>query len=180
METLELDALCLCAQDYKENDKIITLYTTEKGKINVIAKGCKKPKAKLKFASSPFCFGKYYLAKRGSIYTLTGCESYEMFFSVVEDIEKYYAGCVVLEILNKMSLEDDFNPAFFTLSLRCIKDICYDDIDVKKTLFEYIHKSLLLLGYKVNAITLVDYLNYFYYSHNVKIQSLKQFLLMKE
>ena len=51
----KLNALCVRVVDYKDNDRLITLCTAEKGKILVKATGVKNPKAKLKFAASPLC-----------------------------------------------------------------------------------------------------------------------------
>lgn len=61
---MSLDGLCIRTIDYKDNDKLITLYCAEKGKITATAKGVKSAKAKLKFCASPFCFGKYQLAAK--------------------------------------------------------------------------------------------------------------------
>ena len=56
MDTFEIDAICIRSVDYLENDKSITLYGTDVGKLSMVAKGAKKPKAKLKYAASPLCF----------------------------------------------------------------------------------------------------------------------------
>ena len=58
---ISFDALCLKSIDYKDNDKIVTLYAVNKGKISIVAKGVKKQKAKLKYAVAPLCFGNYYV-----------------------------------------------------------------------------------------------------------------------
>ena len=60
------DALVLRASDYGENDKIVTLFSLQYGKISAALKGVKKAGAKLKFAAQPFCFAEYVLAKKES------------------------------------------------------------------------------------------------------------------
>jgi len=50
------DALLLRACDYGENDKIVTLLTSDRGKLSAGVKGVKKAGAKLRFAAQPFCF----------------------------------------------------------------------------------------------------------------------------
>ena len=59
---LIVNGLMLKSADYKENDKILTLLTAEKGKITAGIKGVRKAKAKLKFAAQPFCFAEYVLS----------------------------------------------------------------------------------------------------------------------
>lgn len=73
----KLNALCVRVVDYKDNDRLITLCTAEKGKILVKATGVKNPKAKLKFAASPLCFGEYIVVENKGRYTLKGCEAYD-------------------------------------------------------------------------------------------------------
>ena len=53
---VKTDAVVLKAIDYKDNDKLLTLFSPSLGKITAGIKGVKKPKAKLAFAAQPFCF----------------------------------------------------------------------------------------------------------------------------
>lgn len=80
MDIVSLDCLCLKAIDYKDNDRLVTLYASGKGRLTAVAKGCKSPKAKLKFAASPFCFGNYQLTSGKGGLVITGCDQYDGFF----------------------------------------------------------------------------------------------------
>ena len=61
----KVDALVLRSANYRDDDKILTLFTLQQGKVTAAAKGVKKAGAKLKFAAQPFCFAEYVLAKKG-------------------------------------------------------------------------------------------------------------------
>ena len=176
MEIKETDAICLKAVDYKDNDKLITLYASGLGKITVCAKGCKKPKAKLKFAASIFCFGHYYLTKKGSMYTLTGCDLIDSFYDLALDPEKFYSAAVIVEILEKMGMEDDYNNNLLVTCLKCLKEIAYGKEETKKILFIYLREILSSLGYKCNAVTFMEYYNYLLHTHGVNINSLKELI----
>ena len=76
---VKVNAIVIRAVDYKDNDRILTLYSLEKGKITAGIKGVKKAGAKLKFASEPFCFAEYILAEKNGRYTVTGASYYEIF-----------------------------------------------------------------------------------------------------
>ena len=176
MEVKEFDAICIRSVDYAENDKIITLYGTDVGKISMVAKGAKKPKAKLKYAASPLCFGHYYYSGKGTKQTLVGCDMYDSFFDIATDPEKFYAATVILEILDKMGMEDDYNKELFLVALKSIKELCYGDVQPKEYLFLVLKNLLFTLGYKCNAITLLDYYNYLHFTHSVNINSLKELI----
>ena len=50
---------------FGENDKILNVFTLEKGVISAKIKGVKKAGAKLKFASEPFCFAEFVFSVKG-------------------------------------------------------------------------------------------------------------------
>ena len=170
MEILEQEGICLRAVDYGENDKIITLYLANLGKVGVTARGCKSAKSKLKYAVSLLCFGKYYLAKKNN-FVLTGCDCIDSFFALTQDPTKYYCACALLEIVDKMSMEEDYNHKLFIETLATLNDICYKAEYPKVCLFEHLKEITLALGYEVKAITFKDYYNYFLHTHGIKINS---------
>ena len=146
---------------------------TRKG---ALAKSLLKPKAKLKYAASPLCFGHYYYSGKGGKQTLVGCDMYDSFYDISLDPEKFYTGAVILEILDKMGMENDYNNDLFVLAIKGIKDIAYTDVDPKAYLFGHISKLMEALGYECKAITLLDYYNYFHFTHSVNINSLKELI----
>ena len=98
---IKTEGIVLQSMDYKDNDKLLTLFSPTLGKILVGARGVKKPKAKLSFAVQPFCFAEYILAEKGGRYTLTGAYQYESFFSLRLDIVRFYAAIAAFLFLYK-------------------------------------------------------------------------------
>ncbi len=176
MDVVSLDGLCIRTTDYRDNDKLITLYCAEKGKITATAKGVKSARAKLKFCASPFCFGKYQLAAKNGRYTVAGCDVYDGFFSLTADIEKYYCGGCVLEVLDKTTAEGDFIGALFTAALRALRDLCYGDGEGKEILAEFLSAAVSALGFGEKKMTLADFYRYFCSSLGVKLNSLYELL----
>ena len=62
---IKVDALVLRTADFGENDKMLTLFSLQRGKLSAAAKGVRKAGAKLRFAAQPFCFAEYVLAEKG-------------------------------------------------------------------------------------------------------------------
>lgn len=176
MDIVSLDGLCIRTTDYRDNDKLITLYCAEKGKITATAKGVKSAKAKLKFCASPFCFGKYQLAAKNGRYTVTGCDVYDGFFSLTSDIESYYCGGSVLEVLDKTTAEGDFIGTLFTAALRALKTLCYDDADARETLRVFLKDAVAALGFGEKDMSLAEFSRYFYSSLGVRLNSLNELL----
>lgn len=145
---IEVDALCLRCLDYGENDAILTLCAMGRGKISVSAKGIKKPKARLKFAASPFCFARYSLAVKGDKFILTGCETHDIFFDIYAKLDAFYAGFCVLEILDKCVL-DEAEDALLSDAVRAINALCYSDADAGRVLSEFFYKTICEGGFSL-------------------------------
>ncbi|MEG2456501.1 MAG: DNA repair protein RecO [Clostridia bacterium] len=148
----KLNALCVRTVDYKDNDRLITLCTVEKGKILAKATGCKTPKAKLKYAASPLCFGEYDLLESNGRYILKGCECYDNFSALSNDLIRYYAGFSVLECLDKLAKENDFETCR-DLTLQgtyTLKELAYTDNSPYKTMVDFFIKILKIIGYELN------------------------------
>lgn len=176
LDIVSLDGLCIRTTDYKDNDKLITLYCAEKGKITATAKGVKSAKAKLKFCASPFCFGKYQLAAKNGRYTVAGCDVYDGFFSLTADIESYYCGGCVLEVLDKTTADGDFIGTLFTSALRTLKDLCYGEGDSREILRGFLKEAVSALGFGERDMSLAEFSRYFYSSLGVKLNSLSELL----
>ena len=59
----KMSGIVLSAVSVGENDKILNIFTLEKGVVSAKIKGVKKAGAKLKFASEPFCFAEFIFDK---------------------------------------------------------------------------------------------------------------------
>lgn len=60
------DALVIKATDYKENDKLLNLFTPSRGKLTAGIRGVRKPKAKLAFAAQPSVLRNMFSRRKGA------------------------------------------------------------------------------------------------------------------
>ncbi|MCD7728417.1 MAG: DNA repair protein RecO [Clostridia bacterium] len=142
---LKVNALMIRAVDYGENDKILTLFSAENGKISAGIKGVKKAGAKLKFAAQPFCFAEYILSAKGGRYTVINASESESFYDLRCDINKFYAASSLCEAVSVLTFEEDAAPELFTLSLKTLSDMCTGDEGF--ALVSFLSRALALSGY---------------------------------
>ena len=145
---IKVNALVVRAVDYKDNDKILTLYSLEKGKITAGIKGVKKSGAKLKFASEPFCFAEFILAKKGERYTVTNATYIDSFYNLRTSLEKYYLSAVILDTVNALIEQDSSDILLFNLILNAVKGICYSDNE-RAILCKYLYSLCEINGYGI-------------------------------
>lgn len=143
-------AITLTANDYRENDKILTLYSLELGKIGVTARGIKKPTAKLRFAQEPFCLGSYELAERGGNYTLKTCVQDNSFFALREDIQRFVAGCVITESIAKLEPYEQPDQQLFVCILKHLVALQLEDVNPLLVAVHYLLDFLSRSGYSLD------------------------------
>ncbi len=146
---IKVNALVTRAIDYKDNDKILTLYSLEKGKITVNIKGVKKPKAKLKFASEPFCFAEFILAEKSGRYTVINATYLDSFYNLRLDLNKYYLSACVSDVVNNLIEEGIADAYLFSSIITTVKNICYQGGE-KLSLAFFLYKIAEYLGYGIN------------------------------
>jgi DNA repair protein RecO (recombination protein O) len=148
LEQFKANAVALKAASLGENDRVLTLFTYERGLISARIKGVKKAQAKLKFAQEPFCFGEYMLYEGRGGYTVTGCVPIDLFYDLRADIERYAAGCVMLEYCAASLQEESPDPALFKLLLSCLSALCYGGAPDENALLYFLINALAVAGYR--------------------------------
>ena len=136
-EELKTKAIVVRAVPYHETDMIVTLVSPEYGKLTATARGCLKPKAKLRYAAEPMNFGDYLLGGKNGRYIIADCSQIESFSSVTTDIDRYYAASLTLEVLAKLTL-DQPEPALFVDALSTLHDLAYSDKDTDEVVTDFL------------------------------------------
>ena len=147
---VKTEAIVLQAIDYKDNDKLLTLFSPVLGKITAGIRGVKKPKARLAFASQPFCFAEYILAEKGGRYTVTGAYLHESFFELRTDFTRFYGACAGAEICRVLAQENDRHDSLFIGFIECLKSLCLSGEDEAESLVTFMLVALRESGYPID------------------------------
>ncbi len=143
--------IVLNTTDYKENDKILTILTFGSGKIQVLARGVRKSNSKFKAFCQPFCFAEFELVKGNINYILTGVNCIDTFFDLTIDYDKFFYAIGVVELLDKICVENQDYDNLIIKAISCIKDICYSNSSPKLLICKFIVYLLSIEGF--NFIT---------------------------
>jgi DNA repair protein RecO (recombination protein O) len=126
MPSTKVKGVVLGGVNVKEKDKLVYVYTLEKGKISVSMRGVRGDKAKLKSAKEPFSFCEFVLEEGRSGYTVTSAEVIDNFYALTKDLSKFYEGSAILDVVSKVGLSP--NPMLFIELVKALKTICYDNV----------------------------------------------------
>ena len=143
----KVNGVVLRAVDYNDNDKMLTLFTLEKGVLGAKIKGVKKAGAKLKFAAEPFCFAEYVLSETGERATVTEVTQIDSFYNLRLDLFKYYSATAIVEFINKALYKNEVFEQMFYLTVNTFKMLAYTDADAITALLNFFlnFKSLIIL-----------------------------------
>ena len=147
---IKTEAIVLQAIDYKDNDKLLTLFSPTLGKLTAGIRGVKKPKARLNFAAQPFCFAEYILAEKGERYTVTNAYLHESFFELRTDIVRFYAACAAAEVCRVLTVENERYDGLFIAFIECLKSLCLSGEDAAEALIAFLLIALRESGYPLN------------------------------
>ena len=136
----------LRGRDYGEGHRLVTLFTREKGKVLAVAKGIRKPRAKLASALQHFILGEMQLAVGRRFDVITQVHVLEAFYGLRTRIETFTYASYFAELFDEALEERQAHPAVFNLFGDALHRLIQDDqVDL---LARYVEISLIaLLGY---------------------------------
>lgn len=107
MNNFVTDAINLKAYNLSEADKIIVMYSKEKGLIRGVAKGVKKPKSKLGARMDLLVANKLMLYKGKNLDRICQAEALNTFHKTRQNMDKIFYSMYVTEVVNNFGVEDD-------------------------------------------------------------------------
>ncbi|MDD3237275.1 MAG: DNA repair protein RecO [Candidatus Gastranaerophilales bacterium] len=103
------DAINLRSYNLSEADKIVVMYSKEKGLIKGVAKGTKKPTSKLGARMDMLVANKLMLHKGKNLDTICQAEALNTFLNLRQDMDKLFYSMYCSEIVNNFGIENDPN-----------------------------------------------------------------------
>lgn len=149
MEEIKLKGIVIKSSDYKDSDKIVTIFSAENGIIHARARGVKKAKAKLSFAVQPFAFVEFILAKSGDFYTIINANSLDQFYDITSDFDSFIFLTACLELCSKTIKENDDSHDMFILLLNAMKAVNYEKISPMQIFIKFMLEALRILGFSI-------------------------------
>ena len=98
MATYSVHAVNLSTFTLGETDKIVTMFSAERGLVRAVAKGARKPGAKIAGRSEPLYVNKLLLAKGRNLDIITQVEGIASFSSLRKDLDKLAYGLYHAEL----------------------------------------------------------------------------------
>jgi DNA repair protein RecO (recombination protein O) len=112
--TWKTEAIVLRSLRYGEADRIVHLYTLERGRVGAIAKGVRKTRSRFGARLEPLSHAELLLHEsRGDLHTVTGAELVRSHDPSRVDAYRLAVGHIGLEAMLKLFVEQEANAAAF-------------------------------------------------------------------
>lgn len=144
MRYWKTEGVVLKNRDYKEADKLLTIYTPE-GKVSAIAKGVRKLKSKMRGGIQLFTHSQFVLYRGRSLATVTQCEVLHPFTALRNDLNRFAYAAYMAELTTELVPEGEPNKELFYLLLTCLHLLQNYPPGLVTRLFEI--RIINLLGY---------------------------------
>lgn len=150
MSSKNHDALVIKSINYKDSDKIYTLFVRDLGKISSKAKGVRKFSSKRMSSLDTLNYIRIGLYGNNEIRTITETKLIHSFSGIKSNLNKLKSAYYMIEIVNKALYESPESETIFDLLLKCLKrleETNYLDTRIEN-FFEY--QFLAMSGYNLN------------------------------
>ena len=141
-------ALVLRTVDYKESDRILTLLTSEQGKLTASARGCRKKGSLIAAGCQLLCWSEMVLYDYKNRWLVKETSTERQFEGVRTDIEKLALACYFAEVTEALAIEGLPCPELLSLILNSLHALDKLDKPLKQVKAAFELKALCVAGYE--------------------------------
>ena len=141
------EGIILRRTDFGEADRLLTVFTPERGKLKLIAKGARKPTSRKSGHVELFSHGQFLVAVGRELDILTQAETLEPYLPLREDLLRTTYAYYVAELADAFTAERDENRPLFELLKDAFGWLCEADDLLLAARYYELH-LLGLVGYQ--------------------------------
>ena len=127
MVQTENTAIVLRHVNYRDNDRMVTLFSPSRGRIDAVIRNCRKPKSHNLNAGELFALGDYMLYENGGRVTVTSVHLIETFFPLRQDYDRLTCGVYLLNLTEAVIEPEQERQELFMLLLHTLSRLTFSD-----------------------------------------------------
>ena len=153
MSVLLTEGIVTRYTNYRDYDRILSVFTINHGRIDATARACRKANSKLLPSAQPFVFGEYELIQRNGFYTVHACDIRETFYPLRENYMRFAYASAMLQLAHNAVQMEEPNRDLFFLLYHALSYICYTDMNPKDLFCCYLVRYLASIGFAPTIVT---------------------------
>lgn len=149
-------AVVLARHDFRENDQIISLYTAERGKLEVLARGVKKIISKNSAYLEPCFLVDAEIVPGKEIIHLIKAQPINLFKNIRADFSKIYLAGYLMKLLDRLLKPEDTDKRIFQLTVSFLEYLDQTNLVHPLLLDAFLLKLFSLLGFDISEVENID------------------------
>ena len=109
--------------DYKDADKLASIFTLERGLITAKFTGVRRDKAKMKGVAQPFTLAEFSIVNKSNMRSIISADIIDNFQKLMLDYNKTMSGYIVLDMIRSILPAEKREEDIFLLTVSALKDI---------------------------------------------------------
>ncbi|MBU3159132.1 DNA repair protein RecO [Clostridium frigoris] len=150
LSIIKTRAIVIKTQEFKENDKLVWLFTEDFGKITAIAKGARKSKSRYISSTLPCCYGEFVLFKGRNLYTINEVTIIDSFQQLLRDLDTITYASYFNELIDITLENDEVHKELFKDLVTAFYFIKNDVMDIEILARAFEIRILKATGYELN------------------------------
>lgn len=145
--------LVLSEANSGDYDKVITILTSNMGKVTAFAKGSRRPKSVLLAPTQVFSFSNFVLYEGNTMFYINSADIVDVFYNIRFDYSKMEIGFKILKILKAVSPENVEVYNYLKLGVLTLNYLAKSDKDPEFVYHIFIARLLYEMGLGLNILS---------------------------
>ncbi|MEN6481049.1 MAG: DNA repair protein RecO [Anaerolineaceae bacterium] len=153
--SIRVEGVVLRHSEFGEADRLLTVFTRERGKLKVVAKGVRKMRSRKAGHLEPFMRTSMQLAYGRDLWVVTQVETVDAFQPIREDLLRTGYASYVIELLDRFTFEEGAYQSLYQLLIDTLHRLS-EQTDGFLTVRYYEIRLLDYIGYRPELFQCVD------------------------
>lgn len=133
--------------NYGDYDRMVTLLTPGRGRLEAVARGCRRSKSPIVNATELFTSGEFSVFEKNGRNAIEQCQISDSYFPLRTDYERLTHAVYWLKLLDAVSVSDEPAEGIFHLTLRALAHLTYSGLP----------PALLTMAFEMHLMALEGY-----------------------
>jgi len=148
MGMYRVEALVLRTREFGEADRLVTLYSRERGKVRAVARGSRRPRNRLCALTQSYTHGRFLMFSGKNLDTISQCEVVNTHQRLREDLLRTSCAACCAELTSGLVGEEDPAAEVFDLLNSTFALLAAVPDDPTRLVYAFSLRLLALLGYR--------------------------------
>ena len=144
----ENTAIVLRRVNYRDNDRMVTLLSPSRGRIDAIIRNCRKPKSHNLNSGELFALGDYMLIETGGRMVVTSVHLIETFYPLRSNYDRLVCGTYLLSLAEAAAEPEQEQQELFMLLLHTLSRLAFSDQEWRPLLSGFLLHFSACQGFK--------------------------------